>query len=245
MARPIPDMDQMQAVEVATDDSIIIDDTSAGETKRINVGDLLGLPNFGWTSTGEVHTFSSFNSTTHIGVVTVPSNATLKYSRGMWYRIAQATGGTKWGKIIAVTTTTITVNFFGSTLVNETINTPFYSPHETPQGAPSLPYIFTEGNGWTVWDYGTERLIFRRESVVLAGIPAGAFGLRNGGVNTPVGFTHAQMGASRFSGSDQALSGQFDHITYTSGIGFDLQNNYTGGTLTPTINWYMEVRTQL
>ena len=135
MARPIPDMDQMTAAEVATDDSIIIDDTSAAETKRINVGDLLGLPKFGWTSAGEVWTYSSWNSTTRTGVFTVPSNATTKYTVGMRVMITQSTGGTKYGIIHAVASTSLTVFFpVGTTFNNETITNPYYSPLASPQG---------------------------------------------------------------------------------------------------------------
>lgn len=230
---------------VAQDDYLTIVDTSAGQSKRVSVKNLTGMPDVGWTATGEAWSFSSWNSTTRIGVITVPTDATLKYTKGMWIRIAQTTGGTKVGMITAITATTLSVNFFGFTLNNEAINTPVYSPLARPFGVPALPYVWTEANGWTVWDYGTERLIFRRESVALAGIPAGAFALRNGGVSTPAGYTSTQMGAARFSGNDQALSGGFDYITYTASIGFDLQNNYGGGTLNPTINWYMEVRSQV
>lgn len=144
MARPIPDMDQMTAAEVATDDSIIIDDTSAGETKRINVGDLLGLPKFGWTSAGEVWVFSSWSSTTRIGIVTVPSNATTKYFNGMRVMITQATGGTKYAIVHAVSTTTLTLFFpVGTTLNNETISNPYYSPLDTPSGFNRNPDLWS------------------------------------------------------------------------------------------------------
>ena len=135
MARPIPDMDQMTAAEVATDDSIIIDDTSAGETKRIPVGDLLGLPKMGWVAAGQVWTFSSFNSSTRIGVATVPSNATTKYSVGMRIQFTQSTGGTKYGFVVAVTSTTISI-FFGLSVTfnNEAISTPYYSTEYMPFG---------------------------------------------------------------------------------------------------------------
>ena len=127
-----------------------------GELKRVTVGILTGAPDFGWQATGESWTFSSFNTTTRIGVVTVPSDATTKYSVGMWVRIAQSTGGTKWGMINAVTSTTLSINFFyNQTLNNEAITTPVYSPLAQPYGAPKLPVKSTDANSWMVWDFGT------------------------------------------------------------------------------------------
>ena len=43
MARPIPDLEPMQASEAAVDDVIIIDDTSDSETKKMAVDQLLKL----------------------------------------------------------------------------------------------------------------------------------------------------------------------------------------------------------
>jgi len=121
---------------VAQDDYLTIVDTSAGQSKRVSVKNLTGAPDVGWTATGEAWTFSSWNSTTTVGVFTVPSDATLKYSPGMFVRIAQATGGTKYGRILSVTTTTISVWMPGFTLNNEAVNTPVYSPLAHPFGVP-------------------------------------------------------------------------------------------------------------
>lgn len=189
MARPIPDLDEMTAAEVATDDSLIIDDTSAGETKRIPVGEMLGIPNLGWTATGETWSFSSFSSTTRFAVITVPSDATAKYSVGMWVRITQVTGGTKFGMITAVTSTTITVNMFGYTLNNEAISTPYYSPLSTPYGAPALPYKFTDANGWTVYDYGIWKQFERTATMNGSNIGAGS-ALTIASYTVPVGQTN-------------------------------------------------------
>lgn len=134
MARPIPDLDPMTAAEVASDDSIIIDDTSAGETKRIPVGQLLGLPSVGWTAAGEVWSFVSWNSTTKIGVVQVPTDATIKYAVDNFVRFSQATGGTKYGRILSRTATQLTLWMPLHTLTNETITAPNYSPLATPIG---------------------------------------------------------------------------------------------------------------
>jgi hypothetical protein len=137
----------MDRTEISQDDEVIIEDVSAGITKRTTVGDLVGLPDIGWIAAGETWLFSSFNSTTKIGVITVPSNATLKYAVNNLVRFTQATGGTKFGKILAVTSTSITVWMPGLTLNNEAITAPMYSPLATPLGAQdglggSTPYKF-------------------------------------------------------------------------------------------------------
>ena len=148
MARPIPDLDPMTAAEVASDDNIIIDDTSAGETKRIPVGALLGLPSVGWTAAGEVWSFVSWNSTTKIGVIQAPTDATTKYAIGNYVRFSQPTGGIKYGKILSLTSTQLTLWMPSHTLTNETITVPNYSPLATPIGAPITltdgePYMFS------------------------------------------------------------------------------------------------------
>lgn len=245
MAKRFNQLQQLTAAQLARTDQLAIRDESAGQVKYITVQDLTGAPDFSWQATAESWAFSSFNATTRIGIVTVPTDATTKYRKGNWVRFSQTTGGTKWGMVVAVTATTLSLNMFGYTLNNETITSPVYSSLASPVGAPALPYVWTEGNGWTVWDYGTERLIFYRQTFVGAVIGAGAFGTRGAGINMPVGFTTAQMGAGRSAGNDQALSHNFDHVTYTASVGFDVQNNYGGGGLTPTINWYLEVRAQV
>lgn len=106
-----------------------------GQLKRVQVSVLTGNPDAGWIATGESWTFSSFNSATRIGVVIVPSNATTKYVQGMKVRFSQATGGTKYGVIVAVTTTTLAIFFLsGITLNNEAILTPNYSMSYMPTG---------------------------------------------------------------------------------------------------------------
>lgn len=154
-----------QATTVTQADQVPL--LQGGELKRVTVGILTGAPDFGWQATGESWTFSSFNTTTRIGVVTVPSDATTKYSVGMWVRIAQSTGGTKWGMINAVTSTTLSINFFyNQTLNNETITTPVYSPLAQPYGAPKLPVKSVDANGWTVFDFGTYHEWTRKGSLV-------------------------------------------------------------------------------
>lgn len=157
MARPIPDLDPMTAAEVAADDNIIIDDTSAQETKRIPVGDLLGLPLIGWTAAGQVWSYSAWNSATRVGTITVPTNATTKYTPGDKIRISQSTGGTKYGFVVEVAATSLKVYFgLDYTLNNEAISTPYYSSDVSPQGyaGPQLireVYKNSTGSNSTRW----------------------------------------------------------------------------------------------
>lgn len=138
---------QLTAAQLAQDDIIGIRDQSAGQTKYITVKDLTGSPDNGWQATGESWTFSSWTLASRLGIVTVPTDATTKYSVGMWVRFSQTTGGTKWGKILAVTATTLSIYLPGQILNNETITSPVYSTVATPVGLPvsvsrNEPYKF-------------------------------------------------------------------------------------------------------
>lgn len=120
---------------VATNDYLTIVDTSAGQSKRVSVQTLVGNVDLGWVATGESWTYSSWSSTTRTGVVTVPSDATTKYTPGMRVRFSQTTGGTKYAIITAVTTTTLTLFFpSGTTFNNETVTSPVYSSIKAPYG---------------------------------------------------------------------------------------------------------------
>jgi len=101
---------------------------------------IFNTPFDGWIATNETWTFSSWDASVYTGVITVPSNATTKYSPGMRIKITQSTGGTKYGIITAVSSTSLTV-FFGTdyTLNNEAISNPYYSPHKAPLGFPLNP----------------------------------------------------------------------------------------------------------
>lgn len=131
-----------QATSVTQADQVPL--LQGGELKRVTVGILTGAPDFGWSATGESWTYSSYNSTYKIGIVTVPSDATVKYQPGMRVRFSQATGGTKYAIIHAVSTTTLTL-FMGRdyTLTNEAISTPVYSPLDTPFGFNKDPQAWT------------------------------------------------------------------------------------------------------
>lgn len=89
----------------------------------------------GWKYINEAWTYSSWSSTTKVGVITVPSGATARYSVGQKVRFIQSTGGTKHGFIVAVTSTTVSI-FFGltTTLANEAIILPHLSTEFMPYG---------------------------------------------------------------------------------------------------------------
>lgn len=153
MGKKISQLVQLTAAQAAQTDLIPIVDISAGKTKYITLKDLTGLPDVGWIATGESWAYSSWTLATRIGVVTVPSDATTKYTPGMRIRFSQSTGGTKYGVITAVTATTLSI-FFPSpgVLQNEAISSPVYSPEWAPVGfdpdvndAPWQPYTPT----WT------------------------------------------------------------------------------------------------
>jgi hypothetical protein len=89
----------------------------------------------GWLDADESWEYASADAPTF--VITVPSDATTKYSPGMRIRLSQSTGGTKYFIITAVSSTTLTV--YGGTdytLNNEAISSPFYSTQKAPFGFP-------------------------------------------------------------------------------------------------------------
>lgn len=152
MAKRFNQLTQLTAAQVAQNDIIPIRDESAGQTKYITVKDLTGSPDTGWTATGEAWTFSSWTAASFLAVVTVPTDATTKYGIGMYVRFSQATGGTKYGKILAVTATTLTIWMPGYTLNNETITSPVYSTVNVPVG---LPATISEGQPYRFEAYYT------------------------------------------------------------------------------------------
>lgn len=124
-----------ELTSLASNDYLIVLDSSANIAKKISVANAFGVPEATWTATGETWTYSSWTSGTRIGIITVPTNATTKYQAGNRIKFSQTTGGTKYGIIHSVSSTTLTVFFpSGTTLNNETISTPMYSPLDTPYG---------------------------------------------------------------------------------------------------------------
>lgn len=130
------------ATTVAVNDEVPL--LQGGVLKRVTVAKLTGNVDLGWVASGESWTFVSFSSTTRIGIVTVPSDATIKYTPGNRVRIQQATGGVKYGIIHAVSSTQLTIFFpTGTTLVNEAITSPVYSALDSPVGFNKDPELWT------------------------------------------------------------------------------------------------------
>lgn len=219
-----------ELTSLASDDYLVVLDSSANIAKKITVANAFGIPELGFTAAGESWTFSSWNSTTKIGVITVPSNATLKYAKGMWIKITQSTGGTKYGYIVALTSTSLTVNFFNLyTLNNEAITSPSYSIAHQPLGTPSLPVIYTDAAGWKVVDFGRfkEWWSYTDKNVSVSG------GNRDGGttVNPPTGVADMNNGTVRVT---QTYNGAFAaHATFgMQGNSCFIGSQYSSGSLT-------------
>lgn len=89
----------------------------------------------GFIPVSDSWSFSSFDTNTRVGVITVPTGATSKYNAGMKIKISQSTGGVKYGFVTAVASTSLTV-FFGPTytLNNEAVSSPYYSTQYCPVG---------------------------------------------------------------------------------------------------------------
>ena len=94
----------------------------------------------GWINANETWTYASADAPTF--VITVPSDATTKYSVGMRIKLTQTT--VKYFIITAVTATTLTV--YGGTdytLIDAAISANFYSSMKSPLGFPTNPLKWT------------------------------------------------------------------------------------------------------
>ena len=125
-----------ELTSLASDDYLVVLDSSANIAKKITIANAFGIADFGWTASGESWTYNAWDSTNKIGTITVPTDATTKYAKGMFIKITQSTGGTKYGKIVAVTSTTLKAYFGSYTLNNEAITSPQYSIGHQPFGLP-------------------------------------------------------------------------------------------------------------
>lgn len=129
-----------ELTSLASNDYIVVLDSSANIAKKITVANAFGVPEATWVAAGESWTYASWASSTRIGTITVPTNATTKYQAGMRVKITQSTGGTKYGIIHKVEATLLTVHFpSGTTLNNEAITSPSYSSLKAPYGFPVNP----------------------------------------------------------------------------------------------------------
>lgn len=97
----------------------------------------------GWTGANDTWTYSSYDSTNKTGVITVPSDATTKYSVGMRVKFTN-NSSTQYGIITKVAATSLTV-YFGTdySLTNSAISAIYYSVHKAPFGFPLDPAKWT------------------------------------------------------------------------------------------------------
>jgi len=124
----------------SSNDFLLSYDDSAATLKKIKPSSLgIGL---GWVPISEIWTYSSSDATNATYVVTVPSDATTKYSAGM--RVKLTDSGTKYFIITKVAATALTL--YGGTdytLTGGIITSPFYSIHKAPLGFPLDPTKWT------------------------------------------------------------------------------------------------------
>jgi len=142
-----------ELTSLASDDYLVVLDSSANIAKKITVANAFGIPDLGFTAAGESWTYASAST------ITVPTDATTKYQRGNIIKITQTTGGTKYGVITTVAATLLTIEWLnGATLANEAITSPFYSSNATPLGAGGIAHEMLSTNSDWAWDSWTPTL---------------------------------------------------------------------------------------
>ena len=108
---------------------------SAGATKLTPASNINKYLGPGWTIADDSWSFSSWNSTTKVGVINANSGANTKYQKGMWLRFTQPTLGTKHLKVTNTATSSITVTSYdATTLDNEAMSNPHFSTGFAPFG---------------------------------------------------------------------------------------------------------------
>lgn len=105
--------------------------------------DLSALVN-GWVNANESWTYDGWTAATRIATITVPTDATTKYQNGDKVKFTQPTDGIKYGIIVKVAATLLTVFLpNGLDFDNEAITAPYYSRAKTPQGFNADPRKWT------------------------------------------------------------------------------------------------------
>ncbi len=131
-------------------DYLMIHDDSAGAVKKTLIEDITtaagGIPASGWVPAGETWVYVSADDPTYVFKI-AGVDLTGKYQAGQRIKLAQSTGGTKYGIVTKVefsTDTSVTV-YMGTDydLANEAISDPYYSPVKAPFGFPLDPAKWT------------------------------------------------------------------------------------------------------
>jgi hypothetical protein len=100
-----------------------------GQNKRITVDNFTGVVPTGWLTPAEVWTYTSYNSTTRIGVLGIPAGAANRYPTGtrIWFKQG-STPTNRYAVVISSTASTLTIHMLaGYTLDNSTIIQPYAS----------------------------------------------------------------------------------------------------------------------
>lgn len=209
-----------ELTSLAPNDYIIALDSSANIAKKITVANAFGIPEAGWTASGETWVYASWTASTRTGTITVPTDATTKYQAGMRIKISQSTGGTKYGIITKVASTLLTVFFpSGTTLNNETISTPYYSSLKVPYGFNADPALWS--------------LVYTTTSTQLRSSPAnGTWYASGSSLVVPSGAWRirysAALGSTR--GSAGAIRSKMTLATSSASETDAEMTSYTGGT---------------
>lgn len=160
-----------ELTSLASDDYLVVLDSSANIAKKITIANAFGIPDLGWTASGESWTYATATT------ITVPTDATTKYDEGMIVRFSQSTGGTKYAVITNVAATVLTLRMLGgATLANEAITSTYYSTVASPLGAglingKRLDFSFT-GEGGIWWEeLGRTILGSAADTISVANLP--------------------------------------------------------------------------
>lgn len=160
-----------ELTSLASDDYLVVLDSSANIAKKITIANAFGIPDVGWTASGESWTYATATT------ITVPTDATTKYDEGMIVKFTQATGGTKYAVIVTVAATVLTLRMLGgATLVNEALTSTFYSTVASPLGAglingKRLDFSFT-GEGGIWWEeLGRTVLGSSNDNITVSNLP--------------------------------------------------------------------------
>lgn len=140
--RRLQDLPEIEAV--ASDDLLLLYDTSGEIVGVISIANAFGIPDLGWVSAGETWTYNDYSATTRIAQINVPTGATNKYTAGMRVRFSQTTDGVKYGIIHKVDTSLLHVFLpDGTDFDDETISAPAYSTQKAPFGFDNDPSKWT------------------------------------------------------------------------------------------------------
>lgn len=180
----------------------------------------------GWVAVTDQWTYSSYDSTNKTGVITVPSDATTRYSVGMRVKFSN-NGATQYGIITAVASTSLTV-YFGTdySLTNSSITSNYYSSQKIPLGFPMDPIKWTISvtNPSSVGGFSTSYTVVGSNQITS---PIGSWNL---GISGDVGFSAPN--ASYYGNCIFALS---TSTSSASDADLSLTVNY-GGAMTHTDN---------